>query len=207
MNETTQEKLFSFSSIELAQNDSVKVENPDSNKIKLTSFGSAKDYDIELNFVNENGIGRFGEFNIPLTSNSSHTITPNWNNVTNTDLKILVDEGNDGTVDDTLSLTNKLTGIENKQGSLLPTEYKLEQNYPNPFNPTTTISYQIPINKHVTIKVYDVLGREIATLIDEYKQAGIYKLEFNASQLVSGVYFYKLRAGSFVQTKKMIIMR
>ncbi|MBI1931308.1 MAG: T9SS type A sorting domain-containing protein [Ignavibacteriales bacterium] len=193
--------------MELSQNDSVKVENPDSNKIKLISFGTTKNYDIELNYVNENGIGRFGEFNIPLASNTSHTIEPNWNDVTNTDLKILVDEGNDGTVDDTLSLTNKITGIGNSQGSLLPTEYKLEQNYPNPFNPTTTISYQIPVNKHITIKVYDVLGREIATLIDEYKPAGIYKLEFNASRLVSGVYFYKLRAGSFVETRKMIIMR
>ena len=207
MNETTQEKLFSFSSIELAQNDSVKVENPDSNKIKLTSFGSAKDYDIELNFVNENGIGRFGEFNIPLTSNSSHTITPNWNNVTNTDLKILVDEGNDGTVDDTLSLTNKITGIENEQGSILPTEFKLEQNYPNPFNPITTISYQIPINKHVTIKVYDVLGKEVATLIDEFKPAGIHRVEFCTSNFSSGVYFYKLIAGKYIDVKKMVLLK
>ncbi|MBI1931311.1 MAG: T9SS type A sorting domain-containing protein [Ignavibacteriales bacterium] len=166
-----------------------------------------KDYDIELNFVNENGIGRFGDFNIPLASNTSHTILPNWNDVTNTDLKILVDEGNDGTVEDTLTLTNKLTGVGNDQGSIIPTEFKLEQNYPNPFNPTTTIRYQIPVNKHVTIKVYDVLGKEVATLIDEYKPAGIYKLEFNASNFSSGVYFYKLIAGKYIDVKKMILLR
>ncbi|MBI1931314.1 MAG: carboxypeptidase regulatory-like domain-containing protein [Ignavibacteriales bacterium] len=87
-----------------------------------------------------------------------------------------------------------------------PNIYSLSQNYPNPFNPITTIRYQIPVNKHVTIKVYDVLGKEVATLIDEFKPAGIHKVEFNASQLVSGVYFYKLIAGKYIDVKKMILL-
>jgi len=207
INETTQEKLFAFSSIELAQNDSVKIENPDSNKIKLKSFGTAKDYDIELNYVTESGIGRFVDSNIPLTSNTTHTIIPDWTDVTETQLKILVDEGNDGTIDDTLSLINKLTGIGNDQGSVIPKEFRLEQNYPNPFNPSTTIRYQIPINSHVSLKVYDVLGNEVATLVDEYREAGRYEVEFNAKGLASGVYFYKLQAGIFVETKKMLLVK
>jgi hypothetical protein len=80
--------------------------------------------------------------------------------------------------------------------------YRLEQNYPNPFNPTTNITYVLPKAENVSLKVYDVLGREVATLVNEVKPAGAYTVPFNASNLASGVYFYKLQAGSFVQTKK-----
>ena len=85
--------------------------------------------------------------------------------------------------------------------------YLLEQNYPNPFNPTTKINWQAPIPGLQTIKIFDMLGREIRTLVNEYKSAGKYKTEFNTTNLPSGVYFYQLRAGSFVETKKMILLR
>jgi photosystem II stability/assembly factor-like uncharacterized protein len=98
--------------------------------------------------------------------------------------------------------------------------YSLEQNYPNPFNPSTKIKFTIPtppssspLSKgrnevgFVTLKVYDVLGNEIATLVNEYKPAGRYETDFNADGLTSGIYFYKLQAGSFVETKKMILIR
>jgi hypothetical protein len=86
-------------------------------------------------------------------------------------------------------------------------DFELSQNYPNPFNPTTTIKYQIPNAGFVTLNVYDVLGNEIATLVEEEKPAGSYEVEFNATALPSGIYFYQLRAGSFVQTKKMILIK
>jgi hypothetical protein len=89
----------------------------------------------------------------------------------------------------------------------LPTQLNLEQNYPNPFNPTTTVKYQIPELSFVTLKVYDVLGNEIATLVKEEKPAGRYKVEFNATGLPSGIYFYRLHAGSFEKTKKMELMK
>lgn len=95
--------------------------------------------------------------------------------------------------------------------------FKLEQNYPNPFNPTTTISWQSPVSSHITIKVFDLLGREIATLVDEYKPAGRHEVEFsaksgsasggNASELSSGVYIYRLTAGSFSATNKMTLIK
>ena len=85
--------------------------------------------------------------------------------------------------------------------------YRLEQNYPNPFNPTTNITYVLPKAENVSLKVYDVLGREVATLVNEVKPAGAYTVPFNASNLASGVYFYKLQAGSFVQTKKMMLVK
>ena len=91
----------------------------------------------------------------------------------------------------------------------IPTHFSLEQNYPNPFNPETTIRYTIPKSSQVTLKVYDVLGREIATLVDEVKQPGIYNSTFSTlrSSLTSGVYFYRLQAGGFVQTKKMLLIK
>ena len=89
----------------------------------------------------------------------------------------------------------------------LPTGFSLAQNYPNPFNPTTAISYQLPAYSHVSLKVYDVLGKEVATLVNENKPAGNYKVEFNANNLVSGIYFYTMQAGAFVQTKKLILLK
>jgi hypothetical protein len=89
----------------------------------------------------------------------------------------------------------------------LPTEFILSQNYPNPFNPITKISWQSPVSSHQTLKVYDVLGNEVATLVNEYRNAGSSEVDFNASKLSNGIYFYRLTAGSFVQTKKMILIK
>ena len=88
-----------------------------------------------------------------------------------------------------------------------PTEYVLYQNYPNPFNPSTTISYFISASSFVTLKLYDVLGNEIKNLVNEEKTAGNYELEFNAANLPSGIYFYRLQSANFVETKKMILLR
>jgi hypothetical protein len=87
------------------------------------------------------------------------------------------------------------------------TDFILDQNYPNPFNPATKIKYQIPELSFVTLKVFDVLGNEIAKLVNEEKPVGNYEIELNAAELPSGVYFYRLQAGSFVETKKMILMK
>ncbi len=102
--------------------------------------------------------------------------------------------------------TQGTTGID-ESSSIQPDDFALWQNYPNPFNPTTKISWQSPVSSWQTLKVYDVLGNEVATLVDEYRPAGRYEVEFNARKLSSGVYFYRLQAGSFVETKKMVLLR
>jgi photosystem II stability/assembly factor-like uncharacterized protein len=99
-----------------------------------------------------------------------------------------------------------ITGVED-QNYEITSQFTLEQNYPNPFNPTTTIRYFIPNSEFVTLKVYDVLGNEVATLVNEEKPAGSYKVNFNAAKLSSGIYFYSLQAGSFTQTKKLILIK
>jgi len=88
-----------------------------------------------------------------------------------------------------------------------PEEFSLEQNYPNPFNPSTKISWQSPVGSWQTLKVYDILGNEVVTLVNEEKPAGKYEVEFDASALTSGVYFYQLNAGEFVNTKKMMLVK
>ena len=89
----------------------------------------------------------------------------------------------------------------------LPKAYRLDQNYPNPFNPTTTIQYQLPVDGLVTLKVYDVIGREVATLVNEQQKADYYKVALDASRFASGVYFYRIHAGNFVDTKKFLLLR
>ncbi len=98
-----------------------------------------------------------------------------------------------------------IVGVEDEIS--LPTEFALNQNYPNPFNPSTKISWQVPVGSQQTLKIYDVLGNEIMILIDEYKPAGKYEIEFNAANLPSGVYFYQLKAGELISTKKMILLK
>lgn len=98
-----------------------------------------------------------------------------------------------------------LVGI--KENEEIVTEYKLNQNYPNPFNPSTTISYQISASSHVSLKIFDVLGREVATLIDEEKQAGKYEVRFNSSGLASGIYFYQLVTDKTTNALKMILQK
>lgn len=99
-----------------------------------------------------------------------------------------------------------LVSVENSD-NLSPENFYLAQNYPNPFNPVTTIQFSIPQRSNVTLKVYDVLGKEITTLVNEEKERGVYTVNFDATSLASGIYLYRIQAGSFTETKKMILLR
>ncbi len=104
-----------------------------------------------------------------------------------------------------LKIENPLTSIEDDQQSL--NDYKLFQNYPNPFNPTTKISWQSPVSSWQTLKVFNVLGKEVVTLVDEFKPAGSYESEFNAENISSGIYFYVLKTNTFCDQKKMLVLK
>jgi hypothetical protein len=97
--------------------------------------------------------------------------------------------------------------VKVETGDKLISGFSLHQNFPNPFNPSTSMQYTIGSRQFVTLKVYDLLGREVATLVNEEKPAGEYEVEFDGSNLPSGIYFYQLKAGSFVETKKMILLK
>jgi hypothetical protein len=91
--------------------------------------------------------------------------------------------------------------------NFLPAEYSLDQNYPNPFNPTTTINYQLPEKSYATLRIYDILGNLVTTLVDEELNPGFYSITWDAGGLASGVYFYRFNSGSFVSTKKLILLK
>jgi len=111
--------------------------------------------------------------------------------------------GYDGTL--TIGINAPTTGI--KDSNVGPEQFSLRQNYPNPFNPATTISYHLPIDSDVKLAVYDVYGREVAMLVEEEQSAGTHEAAFDASRLSSGFYLYQLRAGSFVATKEMLLIK
>ena len=113
---------------------------------------------------------------------------------------------------------NSTVDVKEEINPTTPNEFVLYQNYPNPFNPSTKISWQSPVSSWQTLKVFDVLGKEVAILVDEYKPAGEYEVEFNlpagregtssiSHHPSSGIYFYQLKAGDFIQTKKMILIK
>jgi hypothetical protein len=110
----------------------------------------------------------------------------------------------------TIHVTANITGI---QPATPPQSFALEQNYPNPFNPGTVISYKLGVSGRVTLKIFDILGNEVSTLVDKWQSSGIHKVDFKASkttsgrQLSSGIYFYRLNAGGFVQVKKMMLLK
>ena len=100
-----------------------------------------------------------------------------------------------------------VTAVGSDYEKEIPTEYLLYQNYPNPFNPTTAISWRLAVNSYVKLKVFDILGNEVATLVDEFQQAGNYVKMFHGTSLPSGVYIYKIEAGKYSDTKKMILIK
>ena len=107
---------------------------------------------------------------------------------------------------ETISYNDLVVSAGNEIQSV-PDKFVLEQNYPNPFNPKTIIGYQLPVSGNVTLKVYDLLGNEVATLVNEFNEAGSHNIDFYATQLSSGIYLYKLHAGSFIETKKMLLIK
>ncbi len=124
----------------------------------------------------------------------------------NNSLYVVYSTLSDSTVTINYKSISPIVNVSNNE-SLIAKSFKLEQNYPNPFNPITTISYSIPKTCLVAIKVYDVLGREINTIINDEKSAGNYKIEFDGSKYASGIYFYTMQAGDFTETKKLILLK
>jgi len=173
----------------------------DSTGVFLTRSVDGGDTWIEYEISDHNfkpaAIGGLGQGyqgdNIGLTS-SNNTLWPVWMD-------------NSSGIYQIWTVPIDLTTLEAEETENLLTEFELHQNYPNPFNPNTVISYQLAVGSYISLKVYDVLGNEIATLVDEEKSAGIYEVKFHLENLTTGVYFYQLKAGEFSETKKMMILK
>jgi hypothetical protein len=112
-----------------------------------------------------------------------------------------------GEVIDTFTIKNPLVGVDSEKDQLVVKEYILQDAFPNPFNPVTTINYSVPEVSFVSLKVFDILGNEVVTLVNENKPKGNYKVEFSAGSLPSGIYFYRMQSGSFAETRKMVLLK
>ncbi len=148
--------------------------------------------------------------NVIVISSANYPVEISWKAVDQLNAKLYID-GKEITMENSGSIliSDPAVKIVLKMDAekLIPTEFGLAQNYPNPFNPVTVIKYQLPMDEFVELKVYNLLGQEIKTLVNEIQEAGYYEISFDASRLPSGVYFYKLNSGNFTSVKKMILMR
>ena len=148
-----------------------------------------------------------GNFTITYDADT-YTISGEANNPGNYTVYVYVsDDSSANSMDSTLILVQNPTSVNDNFLNQIPKKYSLAQNYPNPFNPSTVIRYGIPNSGLVTLKIYNVLGREVATLINKYQQAGRYEISFNASELASGIYFYRLHSNNYTSIKKMILLK
>ena len=170
-----------------ATNVTVQIETADTNVTGITNFPQSFG-DIEPGQIKGSLVARI--------------VTTNNPNGIDFDISI----SSEGWVFWSDSIAATITGMAENENNI-PLEYGLKQNYPNPFNPTTNIEFSIPKSEFVTLKVYNILGEEVATLVSEKLAAGSYKYDWNASDLASGVYLYRLQAGDYVDVKKMILMK
>ena len=154
-------------------------------------------------FETPTGSSTYTEFNVPINYTTGDT--PDWAAI---GIKVATVQET-GTIGSWALVDNLTLGgvTDVEQISGLPENFSVQQNYPNPFNPSTLIEYSIPEQSFVDLKVYDILGNEVATLVNEEQSAGVYRADFTGADLTSGVYFYTIKAGNFVETKKMVLMK
>ncbi len=134
------------------------------------------------------------------------SVLSQWFGVSSAELNAVLSKAT-GPLDPNLPLIRREVAVSAERPSALPTEFQLYANYPNPFNPSTTIAYDLPHDVNVTLKVYDVMGREVATLVNEYQHAGKHRVQFHPNGLSSGAYIYQLQAGSFTDRKRMLYVK
>ncbi len=207
IDEQNSEKDFEVNNIEIPKDDSINIKEKNRNDLLVNNYGGGKNYDLHLRNASADGDKIYFHSNVPLASNSSHQIIPAWNDIENSKVKILIDNGNDGTIDDSMLISNEITEIKDRYSSSVPKTFTLYQNYPNPFNPSTTIKYDIPNQAHVTLIVYNILGEEVAVLVNGEKQPGSYDVKFDGGRLSSGIYFYSIQTENKIITKKMILLK
>ena len=177
------------------------------NNVITGNYGVFYTGKAKLSYLNHEGqkLGEGNEYNVSPVENFNLSESVTLPDSTETIQLCLYGEN-----ENLINILDKLylnpAGISNYQEAAIK-DFDLRQNYPNPFNPVTVISFQVPVLSYVTLKIYDILGREIASLISEEKNAGNYKVKFNGNSLPSGIYFYKLSAGDYFQTKKMLLLK
>ena len=170
----------------------------------------ATNYEIIYNISNNDGI-KWGT-DLQLTNNPSRSSVPSIA-VSGSNVHVIFRDDRDGNSNIyykryiATSIAKIVAAAKREQEQSIPTVFQLKQNHPNPFNPTTKISYQIPIAGYVSLKIYDMVGREVVNLVNEYQQPGNFVKTLHGTSLPSGIYFCKIKVGNFTDTKKMILLK
>jgi len=203
----TENQMYHIMGASVAENDSVRFSLSDDSHLVLENYGSPSTIDIELREAYGNERAYFLYEGFELSGSTAYKLQANWEDVAHDDLTILIDSDMNGSYNESVALQNVATSSGQSSPTGLPDYYMLAQNYPNPFNPSTTIRFSLPSEGNVHLAVYDVLGRNVATLVNESKSAGYHEIVFDAGRLASGVYLYQLRAGDFVETKQLMLLK
>ena len=210
---STEERVVSIKEIFGSAHDSCLFDPGLGSEFLIRNFGEACSYDIELEIVGTTGSGKFAYDDMLLPANTTHQLTPDWENLAEEQLKILIDDGNDGSLDDSVFVNNIITDLEDEEyGNTLPYRFELAQNFPNPFNPMTTIEYSLPGRSLVRIDIYNVLGQKVRSLVDRELSAGSYTVTWNGTDasgnsVATGIYLYRFQSGNHVETKKMLLLK
>jgi formylglycine-generating enzyme required for sulfatase activity len=204
---TNFESSFKILNFEVIQNDSVRIESPDFNRVVLINQGPAKTYDLNIVQGGESSSGQFEHDRIAIPAHCTHIIVADSLSVTNKKLKIYEDKGNTGIISDSLFVTVQITGMQNQLNTEIDSKFSLLKIYPNPFNSTTTIKYKVTEPGFVSLKVFDAMGNQVTSLVNEQKPSGDYLIEWNAAGFKSGIYFCKLQTGKFSEAKKMLLLK
>ena len=204
-----EEMMFTVESLASSPGDSLHFALADIRNFTLLNAGEAKTVNLSvLGIVEERRVeARYRS--IPVRQNSRQLLIPDWTDPVDEPLLILIDTNLDGTYDDTLTVySDETTGIGHRLPTdELPEAFGLFQNYPNPFNASTIIRYGIKERVNVELSIYNILGQRITTLVNDIHERGYYEVSFDASHLSSGVYIYRLQAGEYVESKKLMLLK
>jgi len=205
----TDQRMFSLRELTVSNGDSVNVSLLNDTELEFKNYGGAISTNLELR-TDWGVMGYFLFEALEINGETGYKIeVPVWDDLDTQKITVLIDTNLDGEYDDSKSLTSMpVSNSEESEGNQnIPEGFELHQNYPNPFNPTTQISYALPGQTHVEITVYNMLGQQVATLVNETKNAGRYEVSFDASGLSSGVYIYRLQTESYTETRQMMLIK
>jgi len=203
----TGDRVFELIDIGLSSEDSLHVEAVGGSALRIVNAGAGTAYDLRLESIGLVRRCSFQHGGIVLSGQSSHLISPDWQNLTDQPVIISIDQGLDGSIDQTLDIYDERTAAGEQSAPGLPSEVALSQNYPNPFNPRTVLEYDLPRSGEVRMTIYNVLGQKVASPVRGHLPAGHHRTVWDASGFASGVYFARLEAGEYSCTVKMLLLR
>lgn len=205
------EKQFTVSNIGIAAGDSLHFTIDQERVLQFLNTGTARTYRLEVVFLPEDqAAGTVLYRDIAIAANTRHRLLPAWDELAVKPLNIQIDGNLDGVFEDSLRVVGEyVTGVfgELDDAAAVPADYALFQNYPNPFNESTVIRFQVPEPAHVRLDIFNVLGQPVTRIHDSLVQAGVHEVIFDAADLPSGVYIYRLRAGNTMQSRRLMLLR